>query len=293
MRWLAILNPGAGGSTDVAEPVRQAFEREGIDAHLAVSESPEHIADLIAEAETGSFDGVIAVGGDGTVSLVVDALLKRRPVEPPLLGIVPAGSGCDFVRVFGIPQDIDGAVAHLSGNTTYLTDAGVIEGSWGTRYFMNAADLGLLGATVKRANRLPRFFGERRYLAAFWTVLPFFARTRIRVEMEQRQFDGRAIATVLANGQFFGGGINIAPKASLVDGVFDVQVFTGSRLRYLAIVPKARRGLHLNHPTLRRFRSGTLTITAERSWPVEVDGDYLGETPVTVRTVPGAIRIKI
>jgi diacylglycerol kinase family enzyme len=111
--------------------------------------------------------------------------------------------------------------------------------------------------------------------------------------MERRTYQGRAIAVVLANGQFFGSGLNIAPKATLVDGLLDVQVFSGTRWSAIPIVPRVRRGLHLSHPSVQRFRSGKLRIEADRPWPIEVDGDYLGETPVDISVLPGALRIKI
>ncbi len=273
--------------------IARALDAVGVSAELEVSESPSHLAELVASARGRGADGVIAIGGDGTVSLVADALLSADPSEPPLLGILPSGSGCDFIRVFGIPENLEAAARHLAGDQTYLADAAVVEGAWGRRHFVNAADLGVIGATVKRADGVVRHLGRMRYLAAFWMVLPFFRPARLTMTMDARTFEGTAIAVVLANGQFFGDGLNIAPKATLVDGLLDVQVFTGSRWSALSIVPRVRRGLHLSHPSVERHRAGRLRIESDRPWPIEVDGDYLGDTPADVRVVPGALRIKI
>ena len=78
----------------------------------------------------------------------------------PELGILPAGSGSDFVRTFGFSQRLEEAVIHLTGRETYPVDVGVLEGAWGTRYFLNAADVGVLGATVQTAERLSRRWGS-------------------------------------------------------------------------------------------------------------------------------------
>ena len=99
--------------------------------------------------------------------------------EPPTLGILPAGSGCDFVRTFGIPQDLEAAARHLTGEATCLVDVGVAEGSWGVRRFLNVLDIGVIAATVHTAERATRRLGRYRYKAAFWVTLPLFHTTRV------------------------------------------------------------------------------------------------------------------
>jgi YegS/Rv2252/BmrU family lipid kinase len=248
---------------------------------------------LVRDGIAAGATNYLAVGGDGTASLVVDTLLQRSWEEPPVVGILPAGSGSDFVRTFGIPQDIQGAVSHLTGPETYPVDVGVLEGGFGKRHFLNAVNVGLLAATVERAERLTRRLGEFRYRAAFWLTLPAFSTFTGRVVTERHTFDGRAATIVIANGQFFGGGVNIAPGAALSDGVFDVQVFAISKWQVPLIYRKAMRGLHLRHPAVKRYRSGSLTIEADQPLPIEVDGDYLGETPMSVSIRRHAIRFKI
>jgi diacylglycerol kinase (ATP) len=111
--------------------------------------------------------------------------------------------------------------------------------------------------------------------------------------MERRSYEGDAVAILLANGQYFGTGANIAPRATLVDGLLDVQVFSVSKWRIPLLYRKATRGLHLGRRGVHRFRSGRLRIETSVPWPVEVDGDYLGPTPVDVSVRPGALLVKI
>lgn len=293
MSWWALLNPGAGGRGDVRVRVERALAEHGIEAELAVSQSADDLRRLVEEGIEAGRTRFLAVGGDGTASMVVDALLQRDWAQPPVLGIVPAGSGSDFVRTFGIPQDPEQAVAHLVGPETYPVDVGVLEGAFGTRHFLNAVNIGLLAAAVQRAEGLSRRLGGIRYKAAFWLTLPGFSTFDARVATDRHQFAGRAATVVLANGQFFGGGVNIAPRAALGDGLFDVQVFAISKWQVPLLYRKALRGLHLRHPSVKRYRSAHLTIDADRDLPVEVDGDYVGRSPVTVRVKPGAILFKI
>lgn len=293
MSWWVVVNPAAGSREPWDERVRRCLGDLGIDAEVRASESAEHLRRLVAEGVAAGFREFVAVGGDGTVSLTADAVFAHHWDEPPTLGILPAGSGCDFVRTFGLPQDFDEAARHLLGEATYLIDVGVAEGAWGTRHFLNVLDIGVIAATVRTAETVTRRMGRYRYKAAFWLTLVPFRTTRLTLELERRSFEGRANTVVVANGQFFGFNMNVAPRASPADGLLDVQVFTGPKTSALVLLPKVSRGRHLAHPLVTRFRSGTVGVTTERPWPIEVDGDYLGQTPVRVRLLPRALRIKV
>ena len=97
----------------------------------------------------------------------------------------------------------------------------------------------------------------------------------------------------MANAQFFAGGWNVAPKATLVDGVLDIQIIDAAKRRAPALVPKVIRGTHLRDPAVRRFSAAEFTIETSPVWPVEADGDLVGNTTVQGRVMPGALRLKI
>lgn len=293
MNWWVVVNPAAGTREPWEDRVRRCLRNLDIPAEVRTSRSGEHLRSLVAEGVDAGARRFIAVGGDGTVSLVADAVLRHPWEEPPTLGILPAGSGCDFVRTLGIPQELEAAARHLTGEATYAIDVGVAEGEWGTRRFLNVLDIGVIAATVRTAEKATRRLGKFRYKAAFWATLPLFRTTRITLEMERRTFQGKANTVVLANGQYFGFNMNVAPRASPADGLFDVQVYTGPKTSALVLLPKVSRGRHLAHPLVTRFRSAAVTVTTARPWPIEVDGDYLGQTPVRVYIEPQALKIKV
>lgn len=290
--WFVIVNPRAGRGTDLLSRTETALRQRGVEGEVRASRGPEEVAVLIDGAVGAGRRHFVAVGGDGTVNLVVDALLRHDWSRPPTLGILPAGTGCDFVRVFGIPQELEAAAAHLAGDSTYPTDAGVLEGEWGTRYFLNVAQAGIGAAAVPASARMPRL-GRRRYEAAFWLTLPRFKRTRAQLVVGERTFDGEAIAIIFANGQFFGGGMNIAPKAMLSSGEADIQVITARKRSAPLLMAKAKRGLHLRHRQVQRFRGARWSLATADEWPIEVDGEFLGKTPLSGRILPGALTLKI
>jgi len=293
MTWWVVVNPAAGTRQQWEDRVRRALEVQDLEAVVQSSGSAAHFRELVTEGIAAGATRFVAAGGDGTVSLMADALLGHRWASPPTLGVLPAGSGCDFIRTFGFSQVLEEAAAHLAGDGSVLIDVGVAEGAWGTRRFVNVLDIGVIAATVRTADGPTRHLGRFRYKAAFWLTLIPFRTTRLTVQMERRTFAGRANTVVFANGQYFGFDMNVAPRASPSDGLLDVQVFVGPKTSALSLLPKVSRGRHLAHPMVHRFRTEAATVVTERPWPIEVDGDYLGETPVSVRVEPRSLRLKV
>ncbi|MFQ5554565.1 MAG: diacylglycerol/lipid kinase family protein [Acidimicrobiia bacterium] len=293
MSWWVVVNPSSGRGRELERRSRSALASAGVDHVVRVSESASHVAELVAEGRREGASNFASVGGDGTAHLVVDAVFAEPWPEPPTIAILPAGSGSDFIRTFGLPRTIEEMAAHLATPDRYRCDVGAIEGSFGLKHVLNVADVGVAAASARVAERLPRRLGALRYGLSFWAALARFPAAPVRLETESRSYEGPALNVVVANGQFFGGGMNIAPRAMLVDGEFDIQVFLGPRRRAFTLMPRVIRGLHLGHPAVRRFSSASFRLSCPESWPVEADGELLGRGPVTGRVLPGAIDFKI
>lgn len=292
-KWTVMVNPAAGRAPISVTAVRDALTAAGVDASI---ETPTSVAEasevLRAIANSGSVRVAMA-GGDGSVNLAANVFLDLDLPEPPVVGVLPTGSGCDLLRTFGLPQDLGGAARHLATDDVYPIDVGTLEGSWGTRYFVNVAQVGVGAAAVQTAPRIPRFMGSSRYPIAFAARLPRFPAARVTIETERRTYSSDALAVIMANAQFFAGGWNVAPKATLVDGVLDMQVINCAKRKAPALVPKVIRGTHLTDRSVRRFSAATFSIETDISWPLEADGDYVGNTPVAGRVVSAALHLKI
>jgi diacylglycerol kinase (ATP) len=289
-RWLVLVNPRAGRKAVDGAVIRDVLAGAGVDAEV---EQPASVSEMRRTAVEGSVDhDLIVVGGDGTVSLVVDALMHAAPERMPTIGILPNGTGCDLLKTFGIPGTMTGAARHLLGTSTYRIDVGRLDGTWGRRHFVNVAQAGAGAAAAQTAPRLPRGWGPIRYPLAFAARLPRFPMAELEVEA-RRGYRGRALAIVLANAQFFAGGWNIAPKAMLVDGELDVQIIDARKWQAPAIVPRIVKGTHLSLPQVHRSSLSSLSVRTSVPWPVEVDGDHIGFTPFDARVIPGAVTLKI
>jgi YegS/Rv2252/BmrU family lipid kinase len=293
--WWVVANPSAGRKGEIEQRTTTALRLHQVPAEVRVSTSAAHVTELVAEGVAAGASQFAAVGGDGTANLVLNAVMGHPWERPPALAILPAGSGSDFVRTFALPRRLEDAVPHLLTDTVYPTDIGVLEGSWGARYFLNAANAGITAGSVQVAERLPRWLGGARYAAGFWITWARFPAARVVVSAGERSYEGTALAIVVANGQFFGGGMNVAPRATVMDGRFDLQVFAGPRRQAFSVMPRVMRGLHLQHKGVHRYTPSSFTIESSIEWPVEVDGEVLsvGETSITGRIIPAAITFKI
>lgn len=293
MRWWVIRNPAAGRTSDVGRRLVAALAAAGVDAEVVVSRHAGHVAELAAEGWAQGYRRFASVGGDGTAHWLLNGLMDLRPAEPPVMAIIPAGSGSDFIRTFALPRTVEGGVARLGTGSTYPVDVGRLEGGFGSRWFLNAASLGLVARAAQRAAVLPSWLGPARYTAAFWLSLAGFPRAPVTVDLPGRRIVDRAITVVVANGQFFGGGLNIAPQASLQDGTADVEVFACSKWRAFELMPRVVRGHHLRHPAVKRGRAARMTVAVPAEWPLEADGEIVGTGPVEVTVVPAAVRFTI
>jgi diacylglycerol kinase (ATP) len=298
-----IVNPHAGRRRVGAEipELERTLRARGLPYDLRQTEGPGDATMFAREALLDGVRFVVAVGGDGTVHEVVNGMMRDGEpiVDDAVLGVVAAGSGCDFVRTFGLPGDVTRSCQHLLGESTYPLDVGRLtyvdhDGSRRTRYFPNVAEAGLGAAVASRAERLPRWLGQSKYFAAFWMTLPRFRLAQVRLRADRRAYEGPALMIIVGNCQYYGGGMKISPRSYPGDGVLDVLLFTGPKSDAFTLLPKVYRGEHVPHGHIKEFRvREELTIEADRPLPLEADGEVLGFTPATFEVVPHAVRMKL
>ena len=299
-----IVNPRSGrGKVEAALPeVERILRDAGLGYRIVRSTRPGHATAAAREALLAGERYLVAAGGDGTVHEVVNGMMQDgRPLAADaVLGVVAAGSGCDFVRSFGLPGDAVQAARHLAGDRVRPIDVGTVTFTDGaasvTRYFVNIAEAGLGGAVVARAAGLMgigRFLGGARYACAFWLTLPRFRPATVRLDAGGQAYQWRAFNVVVANCRFYGGGMQISPKSQPDDGTLDVLAMTGPKSDSLTTLPKVYRGTHLPHRNIAELPARRLLVEADPPFPVEADGESLGTTPASFGIIPGAIRLKL
>ncbi len=298
---VVIANPHAGRGrvgAELPELERQLLSRR-LGYRIEETRGPGDASRAAREALEAGERFIVAVGGDGTVHEVVNGMVvdDRAVAEDAVLGVVAAGSGCDFVRTFGLPGDVPRAAGHLEGERIYRIDVVRAEyqrdGRSVVRYVPNIAEVGLGAAVVERAQRLPRRLGRSRYFWSFWLSVKRYRPGEIRVKVDRKEWTGRANNVVVANCQFYGGGMKISPRSYPGDGLLEVQISTGPKSDAFTMIPKIYRGEHLPHPHIKELRGREIVIDADRPLPVEGDGEVLGTTPARFSVVPEVLALKI
>lgn len=287
MRRLSlIVNPSAAGGRPARTlpDVQAALDRQGLAYHTELTRSLEHARELARAAlETGEV--AVAFGGDGCVAAVAGALAHTDGV----LGVLPGGRGNDFARVLGIPLEPRAACEVLASGPVRKLDLGQA----GAHAFIGIASCGFDSEANRIANqtRLVRgnlvyAYGALRALAA-WRPASFTVR-----------LDGGNPLTVsgysvaAANSRAYGGGMFLAPQASLEDGLLDVVIIRDvTKLRFLRLLPTVFNGRHVRQRNVTVIRAREVSVSAERRFVMYADGDPVGELPITVRALPAAINV--
>jgi YegS/Rv2252/BmrU family lipid kinase len=296
-----VVNPAsANGSTGRRWPeLAHRAAGLGLSGESLLTERQGHGAELARRAAEDGARLVVAVGGDGTVNEVVNGLLAVEG-EPPELAVIPRGTGTDFVRHFGIPAKLEGAVGVALAGAVRPIDAGrCTYRSWSgedaSAYFANSASAGMSGAVAQRANSTTKALGGK---ASFlYATLAVFARwhaTDMEVVVDGERRSGRLYDVIAANCRYLGGGMAMTPEADPADGLLDVLVIGDITRRDLALtLPKVYRGTHLPHPKAELLRGRRVVVRAETPLPVELDGEQPGTTPAELEALPAALRLRV
>ena len=293
-RFYVILNPAAGRGA--AARVRAVVEREmakaGAAFTLVETTRRGHAAGLAEAAARGGWPAVVAVGGDGTVHEVVNGLMRAADGGASVpLGIVGVGSGNDFARLAGVPQDAAAAVRGMTAAEPRAVDVGRV----GTEWFTNGVGIGLDAQVAIQVDRRRRFRGLAMYLHALAGVLRSFHPPHMTVELDgERVSEGPMTLVTVGNGGRHGGGFWICPDARIDDGVLDVCTCTAlGTLGILRFLPQVMRGTHTGASCVRMLRGTRVRVTSPDPLPVHADGEVIADDAheLVIELFPGRLRV--
>jgi YegS/Rv2252/BmrU family lipid kinase len=285
-RVALIVNPSAGGGR--AGKALPAYEAAlaacGLQTHVEATTSLEHAGDLALEA-AGSGEVAAALGGDGIVGAVAGALNGSDGV----LGILPGGRGNDLARVLGIPSDPSAAAEVIASGEIRRLDLGQAD----SKTFVGIASCGFDSEANRMANETRLVKGNLVYAYGALRALAGWKPATFTVTLDgtpAQSVTGYTVAA--ASSKAYGGGMLLAPDASLEDGLLDiVMVGDVPKRRFLRLLPTVFKGEHVRQPNVRIERAREVQIAADRPFTLYADGDPIAELPVTVRALPAAVRV--
>ncbi len=305
MRIKAIVNPKSANS----KTARRWVEYEEVLVRLFTrmdsefTKAPLDATRITREAIKDGYDIIISVGGDGTLNEVVNGFFEKgKPISADVkLAVISTGTGADFIKTIKFPKDIDAIVERFERFETRKCDAGIIyfknhSGEDAVRYFINIADFGIGGETVERVNRTTKAFGGFfSFLCGSAVTLLKYKNKRVQLKIDGKDYGSMVCnSVVVANGRFFGGGMMVAPKAEIDDGLFDIVIAGDiTKLAFLKYGPKIYKGEHINLPDVKYLKGRVLEAISDERVLLDVDGEQPGLLPARFEIIPGSINLII
>jgi diacylglycerol kinase (ATP) len=297
-----IVNPraGKGGVGDTVPSLTRELTANGVDFEVAETKDTGHAAELARQALDDGVRYLIVAGGDGTVNDVVNGMFERGEAVAPdaVLGVAAHGTGCDFVRNFGLDRKPEIIARHLASPHTMDIDVGRVRylddrGQPAERLFVNLAQVGYGAEVARIGRRMPRWLGRVGGLLTAWAGIRAVERTEAAVRVAQGERMLTLVGLIVANGQWFEDGIKVAPRALIDDERFNVLAFTGERSQMFVMRIPMYRGDHLPNPDIAEWQSPTAEVSPVQPMHVEADTVYLGQTPAEFDLLHRVLRMKI
>jgi YegS/Rv2252/BmrU family lipid kinase len=310
MKTLAVINPkSAGGKTgrDTETIARKLADVTG-PLTVALTNAPMDAARITSHALRDGYGRVVAVGGDGTINEVVNGFFSNGVAINPEaeFALLNLGTGGDFRKTFDIDAGFEASLERIAGGRVRQIDVGRLsfvtaDGQSGTRHFANIASFGMSGHVVDRVNRSPlkRVMGGFVYTWASLTALFSYKAKPVRLKVDNLFDDVVRLSTcAVCNGQFFGGGMRVAPDASPDDGLLDVIIMQDApKAGVLKSLKEIQTGAHVKNPNVKVFRAKSVIATpveATAGAPVhiEADGESPGRLPAMFEVMPKALKFR-
>lgn len=295
-----IINPTSGGGRAgrLWPKVATKLKKHIGAFHYEKTSGVGHARVLAQHATSAGHSPLIAYGGDGTIHEVVNGIFDTEKKPQPKLGILNVGTGGDFVKSLNFPKSLKEQIQILAEGKSTAVDLGQVDyttenGKTESRFFVNITDAGVGGVVVRNIKGVPKIFGRKlAYLVSIVRSYLAWKACDIEIETEGTEILEKAIAVVIANGRFFGGGMPIAPKASLTDGYFEIIKIRSMPPAYIPLfLAFLYAGQLIRLPQVTSDRVQKIILRSKKSVPLDIDGEAIGFLPATFTLLPKQLEV--
>lgn len=287
MGILFIVNPiaGRGKARFVVPIIEEVCKEIKADFKMKFTSCPEDATQIARDAAENGFDRIVAVGGDGTLNEVLNGIVGKDSA----LGVVPAGSGNDFIKTINKCRDIRRIIKDNIFGPIKMADLGICGG----RYFINIASAGFDALAAYNVEQTKRFFsGQIAYIAAAVKSLIKHKGIRVKVRIDGNEIEEDMLLMAVANGKYYGGGLLPAPRAEIYDGLFDICLIRNiPKYKFIGLAPKYMKGNLDGVEEARCIRGKRIELESDDDFYVNVDGEILFGKHIDFRILPGIIKI--
>jgi diacylglycerol kinase (ATP) len=284
--WALVINPvsGQGRGTTIGTYVAGYLNQHKVEFTIVSGNSSVALSDHLKTfiLKNPDCDGVIAVGGDGLLHIVLQIVV---PAQIPFT-VIPAGTGNDFVRTLGWDLvEVDVQLNRVTTTPPTPIDLGLVDGEW----FGAILSTGFDSIVNEKANTMQWPKGPMKYNAAIAIELPRFVPRHYEITLDDRTISTEAMLIAVANGRSYGAGMLVCPNANIGDGLFDVMVLHPvSKLEFIKVFPRVFAGTHVSHPAVEIVRSKNVTI--ESNAIAYADGERIGQLPISAECIHDAVQ---
>ncbi len=300
--WKIILNPHAGGGRgkkDIAKIINFLSQKR-FDFDLAVSDYPKHAITLAATAIENGSRNLIVVGGDGTLNEVANGVFLQKECSPEevTIGMIPVGTGNDWVKTFGIPTDYEEAIQKISEGETLLQDIGKISYYENkleiNRYFSNMAGFGFDALAADKANQMKEKdrSGLWVYLYSFVMAYMQYQTRRVTVSVDGKELEELIFSVSVGIGKYNGGGMMQAPDAVPNDGTFEITII--KKIGVWGILKNLiglYNGSFVKDNHVDCYQAKEVAISCSNPLAGEVDGESLGKSQFKIEILPKKLKV--
>lgn len=292
MKFCMIVNPNAGKKQGISAAQKAAgrFTEQGIDFEIMVSKIPGDSVNLAAALDISDFDGILAVGGDGTLFEVINGLFKNKEELRIPIGQIPVGTGNSFIRDLNISTQEDALNKILSGQFREV-DLGEFSYSGGKYYFVNLLGTGFVSNVAYRARKYKKL-GSLSYIFGVLEEVAVLKAVKIELNIDGKIIKREAVFTEICNSRYTGGDMMMAPDAKIDDGLLDIIILNKvSRIKLLSLFPLIFKGNHVEDDSVEVFKGKNISLKADQPLALTPDGETFGETPIDITMHPKKIKM--
>ena len=294
-----ILNPVSGGGAGrrLRPLIESGLAEHGVAASVFETSASGDAMRLACDLSEAGTAVVVAAGGDGTVHEVANGLMRANVEERSTLGVIPVGTGNDFVKVVPGTRTFEQALTTIARGGARKFDIGHVRWDDQGEYFVNGMGTGIDVEVVRQISRLPRLPGVVKYLVGLLRALVYYKPVNLRAILDEQRLEQRVMIIAVGNGVCQGGGFYLAPEASPSDGQLDVCVVDDLRLPGIArVIPRVMRGTQKGDPAvlMRTARSIRFETLDERPLFFHLDGELrepAGLRALDIEIVPAALPV--
>ena len=295
--WFLIVNPSAG-NTNFRKSwicIQSLLKTKEIFFSFAFTQYTKHELVLVDEAIKQGYRNFISVGGDGTLHHVVNGIMMQRYTKTSniKLGVIPLGTGNDWIRTYKIPNSIEKAINVIINNTVIFQDIGCITLASGKKeYFNNLAGIGYDGYVVKNLKYLKKIGSIAFLLSGLYSLLSY-RKKKYSITIRDETLKEECLMIIFGICKYSGGGLRVTKDPDPIDGLLDITIVKKfSFFNLLFNLPKLYNGNIVHHKKVDNYKVKELNIINDNSI-IEADGEIVGTGSLKVHIIPNAIQFLI